>query len=289
MARMKRALVFGASGQIGDALLPRLRAAGIEVVAVSRQGHTDAERLHWLRGDLDANAPVPPARLEVIFSLGPLDAFSGWVERMRITVPRIVAFGSTSVLTKMDSADAAERDLARRLREAEAALFAHGEHHAIAVTVLRPTLIYGVGRDRTLSRVAAFARRWRCFALPRNATGLRQPVHVEDLAEAALAVLDARATFGRAYALPGGETLPCAEMLHRVLAALDPPARLVVLPTTLFRAAYASARMLGITEGDGPLQRLDRDLVFDAAPAAHDFDYAPRPFRPRARMFERPG
>lgn len=283
---MKSALVFGASGQIGDALLPRLRAAGIDTVAVSRSAHADAEGLRWLRGDLDAHAPALPEGLGAIFSLGPLDVFARWAARTRVAVPRIVAFGSTSVLTKDDSIDAAERDVARRLREAEAALFAHGERHAIAITVLRPTLIYGAGRDRTLSRVAAFARRWRFFPLPRNATGLRQPVHVEDLAKAAFAALDARATFGRAYALPGGETLPYAQMLHRVLAALDPPARLVTLPTTLFRVAYAGARAFGFAEGEGPLQRLDRDLVFDAASAVQDFGYAPRPFRPTSRMFD---
>ncbi len=285
---MTRALVFGGSGQIGDALLPRLRAAGIDTVAVSRQPRADAAGLRWLRGDLDANAPALPARCDAVFSLGPLDAFTRWVVRAQAAVPRIVAFGSTSALTKTDSADAAERDVARRLQQAEAALFAHGERHAVAVTVLRPTLIYGAGRDRTLSRVAAFARRWRFFPLPRNATGLRQPVHVEDLAAAALAVLDARAAFGRAYALPGGETLAYAQMLHRVLAALDPPARLVTLPTALFRASYAGARALGFAAGEGPLQRLDRDLVFDTAPAAEDFGYAPRPFRPTSRMFDAP-
>ena len=123
--------------------------------------------------------------------------------------------------------------------------------------------------------------------LPRGACGLRQPVHVDDLAAAALAVLDAPATHGRAYALPGGEALPYREMVARVLASLEPPARLVELPAPLFAALLALARAGGRLQGfgDAAAARLRADLVFDAAPAARDFGYAPRPFRPTADMF----
>ncbi|KAB8198542.1 nucleoside-diphosphate sugar epimerase, partial [Lysobacter maris] len=34
--------------------------------------------------------------------------------------------------------------------------------------------------------------------------------------------------------------------------------------------------------------RMREDLVFDAGPAARDFGYAPRPFRPQAAMFRAP-
>jgi uncharacterized protein YbjT (DUF2867 family) len=57
--------------------------------------------------------------------------------------------------------------------------------------------------------------------LPRNATGRRQPVHVDDLAAAAFAVLGTAAAHGQTYALPGGETLPYREMVQRVLPCLN--------------------------------------------------------------------
>src|SRR3546814_19591645 len=83
------------------------------------------------------------------------------------------------------------------------------------------------------------AARWHRFALPRNANGLRQPVHVEDLATAAFATLAAPETHGRSYALPGGETLAYSEMVTRVLATLQPPAKLHVPPPAAFRAVLA--------------------------------------------------
>ena len=62
------------------------------------------------------------------------------------------------------------------------------------------------GRDQTLSRIGRLERRTRLFALPCGAGGLRHPVHVDDLAAAAMAVIAVPATHGQAHALPGGET-----------------------------------------------------------------------------------
>jgi len=136
------------------------------------------------------------------------------------------------------------------------------------------------------------AKRWGRFPLPRNALGLRQPVHVEDLAQAALACADAATTHGHAYALPGGEALPYREMVARVLATLQPPPRLVELPSPLFTAALLAAQLVGKGTGLGEaaVRRMRSDLVFDAAPAMRDFGYTPRAFQPAADMFDpRPG
>jgi len=286
---MPTALVFGGSGQIGEPLLRRLRATQWDVVAVSRSPRPDVDGLRWLRGDCDRVDGLPAAA-DAILSCGPLDHFARWHAQARVASPRVVAFGSTSLAVKHDSIDARERDLAARLQAAETALFADAGARGASATVLRPTLVYGSGRDRTLSRIAAIARRAGLFALPRGATGLRQPVHVDDLADAAFAALDADAAHGRAYELPGGETLPYRGMVARVLASLSPPARLVEVPApllaTLLAAARATGRLRGF--GDAALARMREDLVFDAAPARHDLGYAPRAFQPTAAMFGRP-
>lgn len=283
---MPSALVFGASGQIGRPLLARLQHAGWEVVAVSRQPRADGPSLRWLRGGFDA-LPALPARVDAVFSCGPLDHFARWHARSGVEALRVVAFGSTSIEVKRGSTDAGERDLARRLAAGEAGVFEAASARGAAATVLRPTLVYGAAADRTLTRIATLAQRWRCFPLPADATGLRQPVHVDDLAMAAVSACGAAASHGRAYALPGGEAVTYREMVARVLAALDPPARLVALPPPLFRALLATAQALGVARGlgDAVLGRMREDLVFDPAPAARDFGYAPRRFLPTAGMF----
>lgn len=278
-----RALVFGASGQIGMPVVERLRAGGWEVVAVSRDRRLDTEGVHWLLGDLDRCEGVPRA-VDAIFSCGPLDHFARWYARAEVEAPRVVAFGSTSVAVKGDSTDAAERDLARRLRAGEDGVFAAATARGAGATLLRPTLVYGAGRDQTLARIAGFARHRGWMPLPSGATGLRQPVHVDALADAALAACAAPASVGNGYDLPGGETLPYRDMIARMLAAMQPPPRLVEVPAPLFAVALAGARLAGLARGigDAAIDRLREDLVFDAGPASSDFGYAPRPFDPVA-------
>ncbi len=283
---MADALVFGASGQIGEALLPILLQRGWQVMAVSRTPRTDVEGLRWIQADL-CQPQTFACDAEVVFSCGPLDHFSHWYAGAGDLRARVVAFGSTSLEVKRDSIDAGEQDLAARLAAAEARVFATARARGAGATVLRPTLVYGVGRDETLTRIARLARSTGFFILPRSATGLRQPVHVQDLAIAAHAVVDIEATHARSYALPGGETLRYSDMVERTLASLRPPARLVRVPDLAFRTALASAHALGKMRGLGTaaLARMGDDLVFDATPARQDFGYSPRKFEPEASMF----
>ena len=283
----RTALVFGGSGQIGAPLIERLNAAGWQVLAVSRAPRADAPGLRWLRGDLVAAMTALPPQVDAVFSAGPLDHFARWYAEAECVAARVVAFGSTSVEAKRASPDPAERALAARLAAAEAALFAAAGARGAAATVLRPTLVYGRGLDRNLSRIVALARRVGRIALPSSARGLRQPVHADDLADAALRCLDASAARGRAYALPGGETVAYRTMVARTLAALEPPPTLHTLPTPLFRALLAAAQAAGVARDLSPavLARMAEDLAFDAGPAQRDFGYAPRAFAPDAAMF----
>ena len=282
----RRALVLGGSGQVGGAVLARLSAAAWRIDAVSREAQADVPGVRWLRGGFEAMPPLAPA-YDAVVSCGPLDRFAAWWSAAGPAAARVVAFGSTSLHAKRASADPAERDLAARLAAAEQRLFASAAVRGVEACVLRPTLVYGSGRDHTLSRIAALAQRRGLFVLPRGANGLRQPVHVDDLAAATLSALQARDAGGVGYDLPGGETLPYTEMVARVLATLEPPARLLQLPAPLFAALAAVLRAGGRLQGFGAQAqaRLREDLVFDAAPAARDLGYAPRPFRPDAAMF----
>lgn len=284
---MKHALVFGASGQIGRPLLTLLHTGGWRVTALSREERNDEPGLHWLRGDF-SRLPDLPVRVDAVFSCGPLDHFSHWYARSRLDAARVVAFGSTSAEVKAASTDTAERDVAQRLQMAEARVFDSARDKGAGATLLRPTLVYGVGRDRTLTRIAALARRWNRMLLPRRADGLRQPVHVDDLAAAAYGAAQSPNAAGSTYALPGGEAVAYRDMVARVLATLQPPPPLMEVPGPVFAMLLkaAQARGIGTGLGDAAVERMRTDLVFDAEPARRDFGFAPRPFRPVRGMFE---
>ena len=284
---MRSALLFGASGQIGHALGERLRHAGWAVTAVSRGSRTDEDGRRWLQADLAGQAAWP-RQVDAIFSCGPLDLFSLWfASHPEVRCPRVVAFGSTSAEVKQGSIDASERTLAALLHASESRILDSARSRGVQATLLRPTLVYGAGRDQTLSRIARIASRTGWFVLPKGAIGLRQPVHVEDLAHAAHAAVDAPAAHGRTYALPGGETLSYREMVARTLATLQPPARLLEVPAPLFKGALTTARVLGRlgAASDAVLERMRQDLVFDSDAAMRDLGYAPRRFHPGPGTF----
>lgn len=280
---MSVCLVIGASGQIGRFLVPRLLGAGHEVLALSRESHTAQHAgLRWLIGDVYA-APTALPSLDAIFSLGPLDGFAGWLERAPLTgSPRVVAFGSMSAISKRDSPDPLERALAERLLDSERRVIAAAHARQSAWTILRPTLIYGAGLDRSLSALAHLGRRLHIFPHVPGADGLRQPVHAEDLADACVAVWRSGSTNGHVYALGGGERLAYSAMLARVRRSLGVRSLPLPVPLGMARGMLAIARIAPPLRAlrSGALQRLRQDLLADDADARRDFDWSPRGFAP---------
>jgi nucleoside-diphosphate-sugar epimerase len=285
-------LLLGATSLIGRFLTPRLASAGLYAVALSRAPPSGDERdvaqkaagvLDWARGDLTTPDTLPkigPA--DAIISLSPIWLLPPALPKLLMTTGarRVIAFSSTSRVTKIASPVAAERAVAERLAEGEAQTLSLCAGAGVACTLLRPTLIYAEGQDQNVSRLAALIRRFGVLPLSGEGEGLRQPVHADDLASAALALIDAPATFGKTYALPGGETLSYRNMVERVFASLGRPPRILTVPPPLWRLGLtlASPVLKGATSAMG--SRMAQDLTFDASPAETDFGWAPRRFEP---------
>ncbi len=269
-------LVFGASSQIGHFLLPRLLASGEQVLALSRQLRAAQPDLSWLRGHLPDGVPPLP-QVSAVISFGPLQAFADWLACAPLgNAPRVIATSSMSAETKCESSVPAEREMSRQLRAGEAALAGACARHGCAWTVLRPTLIYGAGLDKSLTPIARRALRTRVFPLPAG-RGLRQPVHADDLAQAVLAALECPAAAGRVLSIGGGERLTAGAMFARVRHSLQHATLPVPLPPWLLRCGrYALPRWRG------PLTRLDTDLIADNGEVQRLLGIHPRAFAPEA-------
>ncbi len=274
-------LCLGATSLIGGAL--GAMADRPPLICVSRRPPPgegqDPDR--WITADLAGTAPLPVRDVETALGLAPIWVVAPAVEVLsRAGVTRIVAFSSTSRWTKTGSADPGEREIAERLARSEDTLAAACDRHGIGWTVLRPTLIYREGLDGNVSRLARLARRFGVIPLAGTGGGLRQPVHAEDLARAALSVLDHPATLGRAYDLPGGETLSYRAMVTRVFEGLGRRPRILTVPPVLWQVGFALAGPLLPGANAQMGARMEADLTFDAGPARRDFNWCPRAFRP---------
>lgn len=284
--------VFGATSLVGKCVLSLLEQHGWQTVAFSRQ---------WVEAEIvQKNPTVTWCRLEHKFMIEKLGQFgssdkkiTSWLYLAPIwTLPayfdflaahgaqRIVALSSTSIFTKDDSSDNEEKKVSQRLTEGEANLRVWAEKCGVTWIILRPTLIYGQGRDKNISEIARFIRRFKFFPLLGCANGLRQPVHVEDVAAACFASFLANKVVNRAYNIGGGEKLTYREMIKRVFKVLDQPPYLLTVPYWTFRLAVNTLRQLPRYRHwtVAMAERMNRNLVFDYSEAACDFDYAPRPF-----------
>ncbi len=266
-------LVLGATSLIGRFLTPRLEQAGRPFVGVSRQGGA------WLQADLtntEGRARLP--RAEAVLSLSPIWLLPDAIADLKARgMRRLIAFSSTSVLTKTASTDPSERAVVQALARGEEAV----RESDVGWTILRPTMIYAEGLDGNVSRLASLARKLPALPIAGRGEGRRQPVHADDLAAAALQALDATSTAGKTYDLAGGETLTYRQMCGRVFEGLGRRPRILSVPPALWRLGLtlASPLLPGATGEMGA--RMERDLVFDDSAARSDFGWNPRDFHPR--------
>ncbi|AIF47120.1 SDR family oxidoreductase [Dyella japonica] len=269
-------VVFGASSQIGHFLLPRLRARGAPVTALSRKLRPAQAGVQWLQGELPGAIPAVEQPSAVI-SFGPLKPFGEWLASARLPAStRVIATSSMSAESKQASEVAAERALSQMLRDGEATVAAACDAHDLPWTIFRPTIIYGAGIDKSLTPIAQRASRLHVFPLPAG-RGLRQPVHADDIAAAVVAALDQPEAAGRILPLGGGERLTAGEMFARVRRSLATPTLPVPIPAALLRLARHAVPRLR-----GPLTRLEADLIADNSELQRLLGVSPRPFRPDA-------
>jgi len=280
-----RSLVIGATGLVGGHILRKLIAAGQRPMALSRSpssrspGQTaDAD---WLCGDLAVPGTLKfPSFTRMYCTADAILLAEALPHLLHAGLRRIVVFSSTSVMTKLDSEVAAERDLLQRLAEAEHKIASACEQAGVEWTILRPTLIYEAGRDTNITPLSRLIRRFGFMPLVGGGSGLRQPVHAEDLAIGAVAAAASPLAANKFYSLPGGEILTYAEMIGRVFDGMRLPRRMIPIPVMIWKAAFVFIKPLFPGANVAMGIRMIKDMVFDATPAVEDFGWKPRDFHP---------
>ncbi len=279
----RRVAVIGATSLIGDFLLPQLIKAGYDVHALSRNAKTQeiSDGVSWHQADISGDVPYILSEVDVLIHLAPLATLPPILESLGGRMPRrIIAFGTTSLFTKGKSKLPLEQELVRGLKDSEERLSVIGKQFGMNWTVFRPTLVYHLGRDKNVTTIAYFLKKFGFFALVGGGKGKRQPVHAEDLALATVSAIGNGKTFNKAYNLSGAEVLSYRDMVVRVSKSLGMRPRIIDIPLPLLQFVISVASKVPRFRylNTEMATRILLDMCFDHAEATTDFGYSPRRF-----------
>ena len=252
-----RVLVTGASGMLGSAVADLLQHRGWDVTTMQRR--TAGGRHREVLGDLRDSAAVDRAvrgQDAVVHLAAKVDVTGPWLDFVDINVRgtrrviealraqgggRLVHISSPSVAHTGRSIVGegagpaspmhAKGHYARTKAAAELFALAADERgeRDLAVTALRPHLVWGPGDTQLVGRIAERARQGR-LALVGSGTALVDTTYVDNAAEAVVAALDRiEHARGRAHVVTNGEPRPIGELVAGICRAVGaPPPRLRV-------------------------------------------------------------
>ena len=276
--------LLGATSLIGERLLKQLILNNWHITAFSRRPITQSHpQIAWQQLGTTNQLRVSTEENNLPFWIcaAPVWALPEYFDLLSASgARRIVVISSTSRFTKGTSSDPGEQKIAQQLIKSEELVQTWAATHGVKWIILRPTLIYGYGHDKNIAEIARFIRRFGFFPLLGSANGLRQPVHVADVASACCTALDTLNLTNRSYNLTGEETLPYRVMIKRVFAALNHPPRLLTVPLWLFQIAAWGLSWLPRYRywTSAMAERMSQDLTFDCSDAKRDLNYCPRSF-----------
>lgn len=283
-------VVTGANGVVGYPLCLELASQAPGVMTVSRSvakvqnkqyGANSAKAVQWdLEHAMSNQVKDALVGCDTMIHCAPIWLLPAHLHDLKaLGLERLIVFSSTSVLSKSESPNPHEQNLVEQLGGAEQALQEFCAEQSIALTILRPSLIYGYGRDQNIMHIANFIRKFGFMLLVGKANGERQPVHASDLVEACCNIIDNSKTFGKAYNLAGAEVLSYHIMVERVFTALHKKPRIIRLPLGLFRFALRlAARLTSFAYTPEMADRMNQNLSYSNLAAEQDFNYQPSPF-----------
>jgi len=277
-------LILGGSSQLTPLLLKRIGPDSRIVITTTSEGRRFHEwpnvtELAYPREAPDALAGKLDGSWKAVISLVPVTALPQLLPALETAnIGRFIALSTASVQTKVHTRSPAEAAFLESVKAGEAAFHAFTRAHAMPAVLLRPAMTYG-GADNNVGFIRRMGRGFGFFPVV-SRSGMRQPVHVDDVVQAVMAALTSAAAVGNTYFLGGGEQLTFEQMARRILRDEVGHDRVVRLPAPVLTLAL---RILSLIPrfrylDSDMVRRMREDHVFDNEPAERDLGFTPQEF-----------
>jgi uncharacterized protein YbjT (DUF2867 family) len=227
-----RATVFGATGVIGQALLPLL-AGEHDVVAVSRGPHEAEEAVRWVEADVASGEGVAAAldgadvAYYLVHSLGARD-FERQDREAAANVSREAKRAGVTQIVYLGGLGGDDPDASAHLRSRRET----GEHLAadgVPVTTLHAAMVVGKG-SAAFETILGLVKRLPVMITPSWVSTPTQPIALEDVARYLAGVAGNEAAIGEAFDAGGPEVMTYRQMIERIAALLGRRPRIIEVP-----------------------------------------------------------
>jgi len=154
------------------------------------------------------------------------------------------------------------------------------DQYQIRLIVLNPTRTYGNHAAADLYRLQQLAKKHARLPLFGAGREIRQPLHIDDLLTACLAVQEKLSLRSGWYNIGGAQAMPHSTMLERLPGRRGLPVKLFRVPTGLAAILTKVLRFVRLKQFDAWRQLIpdNRNDVCSNAAASADFGFQPRPF-----------
>lgn len=156
----------------------------------------------------------------------------------------------------------------------------------LAYTIIRPTMIYGNGRDRNICRLVHIVNRMPVMPVVANGKALMQPIYAPDLASVIARAALEPVSIGRTYNVAGQSPLAYREVLGQIAMALGKKRLFVNIPFgfALVMGYLGDIIRPGGLIGSERIRRLREDKAFKYDEAERDLAFTPRSFSEGIRL-----
>ena len=267
-------LLTGANGVVGYALQQRLTSE--HYLTVSRKaGQGD---IAWDMNSQASDFQLPA--LKKLVHCAPIWLLPAHLPALyRAGISQFIVFSSTSIISKQDSANPEEQELVDRLSSAEKAIEEFCKQHDLSLTILRPSMIYGYGRDQNINHIASFIDKYGFAVVAGKANGLRQPVHAGDLAELCMNLISQPQQGQGTYTVAGQDVITYRAMVKSIFIKLNKRPIIISIPLWSLRLVLTIASRLGRFKYTADMaDRMQQDLVYNNQAAIEGLAYKPSPF-----------